>query len=150
MAALMMAVVGVLIFSVLLVGDMSLLPADASTAVPWGLVIRYGVAMAIGGALAGAALAGMFGRAGVGGWLLSLLAGAIASVVAGLLGSAVGLAPDLLRDGFQTGDLIAVGFGAFLAPIALIESWGHLAVWVGLIALTHLLCGKARRPRQPA
>jgi hypothetical protein len=150
MAALMMAVVGVLIFSVLLVGDMSLLPADASTAVPWALVIRYGVAMAIGGALAGAALAGMFGRAGVGGWLLSLLAGAIASVVAGLLGSAVGLAPDLLRDGFQTGDLIAVGFGAFLAPIALIESWGHLAVWVGLIALTHLLCGKARRPRQPA
>jgi hypothetical protein len=150
MAALMMAVVGVLIFSVLLVGDMSLLPADASTAVPWALVIRYGVAMAIGGALAGAALAGMFGRAGVGGWLLSLLAGAIASIVAGLLGSAVGLAPDLLRDGFQTGDLIAVGFGAFLAPIALIESWGHLAVWVGLIALTHLLCGKARRPRQPA
>jgi hypothetical protein len=150
MAALMMAVVGVLIFSVLLVGDMSLLPADASTAVPWALVIRYGVAMAIGGALAGAALAGMFGRAGVGGWLLSLLAGAIASVVAGLLGSAVGLAPDLLRDGFQTGDMIAVGFGAFLAPIALIESWGHLAVWVGLIALTHLLCGKARRPRQPA
>jgi hypothetical protein len=147
MAALMMAVVGVLIFSVLLVGDMGLLPADASTAVPWSLVLRYGIAMAVGGALAGAALAGMFGRAGIGGWTLSLLGGAIASVVAGLLGSAVGLAPDLLRDGFQTGDLIAVGFGAFLAPIALFESWGHLAVWFGLIALTHLLCGKARRPR---
>ena len=37
MAALMMAVVGVLIFSVLLVGDMGLLPVDASTAVPWSL-----------------------------------------------------------------------------------------------------------------
>ena len=143
----MMAVVGVLVFSVLLVGDMSLLPADSSVAVPWALVFRYGVAMAIGGALAGAALAGLFGRRGIGGWLLSLLGGAIASVVAGLLGSAVGLAPDLLRDGFQTGDLIAVGFGGVLAPIALAESWGHLGVWLGLIALTHILCGKARRPK---
>jgi hypothetical protein len=142
----MMAVVGVLVFSVLLVGDMSLLPADASVAVPWALVIRYGVAMAIGGALAGAALAGLFGHRGIGGWLLSFVGGAIAAVVAGLLGSAVGLLPDLLRDGLQTGDLIAVGFGGVLAPIALLESWGHLAVWLGLIALTHILCGKSRRP----
>jgi hypothetical protein len=150
MAALMMAVVGVLVFSVLLVGDMSLLPADASTAVPWVLVIRYGVAMAIGGALAGAGLAGLFGRAGLGGWLLSLVGVAVASIVAGFLGSAVGLAPDLLRDGLQPGDMIALGFGAFLAPIALFESWGHIAVWFGLVALTHLLCAKARQPHAPA
>jgi hypothetical protein len=149
-AALMMAVVGVLVFSVLLLGDIGLLPSDRSTAVPWSLVIRYAVAMAIGGALAGAVLADLFGRAGVGGWLLSLLGGALASVVAGFLGSAVGLAPDLLRDGLQPGDLIAIGFGAFLAPIALLESWGHLAVWFALVALTHLLCAKARRPRQSA
>jgi hypothetical protein len=150
MAALMMAVVGVLVFSVLLVGDIGLLPADGPTGVPWALVVRYAIAMAIGGALAGVVLAGLFGRAGIGGWLLSLVGGAVASIVAGFLGSAVGLAPDLLRDGLQPGDLIAVGFGALLAPIALFESWGHLAVWVGLVALTHLLCARARRPRLPA
>ena len=70
-SALMMAVVGVLIFTVLLVEDVGLLPQDASASLPWGLIGQYAVAMAMGGALAGALLSGLFGRGGAGGWFLA-------------------------------------------------------------------------------
>jgi hypothetical protein len=142
--ALMMALVGALIFTVLLVEDVGLLPQGVSATLPWALIAQYALAMAVGGALAGALLSGLFGRRGAGGWLLAALGGIVASIVAGLLGSAVGLLPSLLRDGFDMGDLIAVGFGATLAPIALIGNPLRLAVWVALIVLTHLWCQRIR------
>ncbi|MGI1662130.1 hypothetical protein ACRDNQ_07810 [Palleronia sp. KMU-117] len=149
-SALMMALVGVLIFTVLLVEDVGLVPQEATASLPWKLITQYAAAMAVGGAVAGALLSGLFGKRGVGGWLLAAVGGIVASTVAGLLGSAVGLLPSLLRDGFDMGDLIAVGFGAALAPIALIGNPLRLAVWVLLIALTHLWCQRIRHQSQVA
>lgn len=140
----MMALTGASLFIAFMLEDLSGLNADQAAALPRSLVLRYILAMAIGGALAGWLLAGLFGRRGLRGWLLALLGGILTALIAGLLGSAVGLLPDLLADGFSMGDLIAVAFGLFVFPLALAGQPLLFALWLALLALTHLWARRAR------
>jgi len=145
----MMAVMGAAFFFVFLLEDVADPARNAWSDLPWALILRYILAMGIGGALAGAALAGLFGRRGVAGWLLAALAGLVVVAVTGLLGSAVGLLPDLLADGWQMKDLIPIGFGLLVLPLALINNPLVLVIWLVLLAVTHLWAGRRRRPGHP-
>ena len=69
----MMALTGASLFIAFMLEDLSGLAADQSAALSRMLVLRYILAMAIGGALAGWLLAGLFGRRGLRGWFLALL-----------------------------------------------------------------------------
>lgn len=143
---LMMALVGAMFFFVFIAEDITNMTDLEWADLPWGLILRYVLAMGAGGALAGALAAGLFGRAGLLGWLLALLGGVIAVVLAGLMGSAIGLLPDLLRDGWQTADLIPVLFGLLVVPMAAAGEPLVGAALIGLIALTHFLARRRRRP----
>ncbi|WP_111429692.1 hypothetical protein [Rhodobacteraceae bacterium DSL-40] len=144
----MMALTGASLFIAFMLEDLSGLAPDQSAALSRMLVLRYILAMAIGGALAGWLLAGLFGRRGLRGWFLALLGGIVTALIAGLLGSAVGLLPDLLADGFSMGDLIAVAFGLLVFPLALAGQPLLLALWLILIGLTHLWARRARDLRR--
>jgi hypothetical protein len=143
----MMAITGASFFAILVAEDVAGLAGDVRADLPWGLILRYLVAMAAGGAAVGALLAGWFGRRGIAGWLLALLAGVVCSCVAGLLGSAVGLLPDLLSDGWHTADAIPIAFGLLVVPLALIDQPVFLLLWLALVAATHLLALRVRRAR---
>ncbi|MEP1201132.1 hypothetical protein [Tateyamaria sp.] len=104
-----------------------------------GLIVRYFMAMGLGGAVAGYALSNLFGRSGLLGWVLAAMGGILVATFAGLLGSAIGLLPDLLSDGFQTPDILAVSAGALVLPLALIGWPTLLPIWIGLIFLVHIL-----------
>ncbi len=65
-------------------------------------------------------------------------------MIAGLLGSAMGLLPDLLRDGWQSADIIPILFGLAVLPLAFVGKPLLLAGWLGLIALTHVWARQAR------
>jgi hypothetical protein len=140
----MMALIGAVFFFAFLledvVGRSSVVWAD----LPWAVILRYVVAMVIGGALAGWLLAGSFGRRGVAGWLLALLGGALATTIAGLLGSAFGLLPDLLADGWEMADLIPIGYGLAVLPLAFAGVPLLSLAWLVLVALTHVLAKRAR------
>lgn len=143
-ATVMMAVVGAVFFSIFLLEDVGETGLVASE-LPWALVLRYVLAMGLGGGLAGWLLAGLFGRGGVSGWVLALVGCALATMVAGLFGSAVGLLPDMLADGWETSDLIAIGFGLAVLPLAFAGQPLVLAAWLALTILTHLWVRRARR-----
>lgn len=139
-----MALAGCLLFCAFLLEDAVEISAVDWAALPWGLIARYIVAMALGGALAGWLAGGLFGRAGLVGWLLSGLGAVLAAVSSGLFGSFFGLMPDMLRDGLQLGDAIAVGFGALVLPLA---AYGHpwlLLGWLLLVVLAHLWACRQR------
>jgi hypothetical protein len=142
--AMMMALTGAAFFFVFLLDDLSRLDSWADA--PWGLILRYIAAMGIGGAIAGALFAVLFGRRGVLGWILAAIGGVLASALAGMFGSAVGLMPDLLRDGWQMGDLIPIAFGLAVVPLAFADWPAIFVAWVAMMALTHLLARRARRP----
>jgi hypothetical protein len=146
-AALMMAVTGAGFFFIFLLQDVRGGVVDWST-LPRGLVIRYVVAMGIGGGLAGWLLAGLFGRGGVLGWVLALVGGILATLFAGLLGSAAGLLPDVLADGWQTADLIPILYGIAVVPLTLFTRPFLLVVWLALIVVTHLWARQARVERR--
>lgn len=140
----MMGLAGALFFFAFLLED---LPSGGEIdwgGLPWGLILRYVVAMGLGGALAGLVLAGMFGRRGVAGWVLALLAGLLAALVAGMFGSAIGQLPDQLVDGFQMAELIPVAFGLLVIPLSFAGQPLLPVVWLVLIFATHLW---ARRHR---
>ena len=140
----MMALAGALLLFALLFTDFSDLAASDPAQLPWGLMLRYMVAMAIGGALAGSLLAGLFGRSGLSGWLLALIGGLIASIVAGVVGSFIGQLPDLISGGWQTGMSVAIASGALVLPLALF-GWPHLVVvWAAIVAGTHLWVRRRR------
>ena len=140
----MMALIGAGLFFVLLAGDLPGRESAEWDDLPTRLVVRYIVTMALGSAAAGWLLAGLFGRRGVGGWLLALVGAVVATMVAGLLGSALGLLPDLLRDGWQSADIIPILFGLAVLPLAFVGKPLLLAGWLGLIALTHVWARQAR------
>ena len=71
-------------------------------------------------------------------------------MVAGLLGSALGLLPDLLRDGWQMSDLVPILFGLAVLPLAFVGKPLLLVAWLGLIALTHVWARQARAARAVA
>ena len=146
----MMALVGAGLFFVLLAGDLPGRGAAEWDDLPRGIVLRYILTMALGSAAAGWLLAGLFGRRGVAGWLLALLGAVAATVVAGLLGSALGLLPDLLRDGWQMSDLVPILFGLAVLPLAFVGKPLLLVAWLGLIALTHVWARQARAGRAVA
>jgi hypothetical protein len=143
--ALMMALTGAMFFFVFLAEDLNALTEAERANLPVGLILRYVVAMGLGGALAGALLAGMFGRRGVLGWVLAGLGGILVTLVAGMLGSAVGMLPDLLADGWQMADLIPILFGLLVLPLAMAGKPFVAIVWLALIVATHVLAGRARR-----
>ena len=86
----MMALIGAGLFFVLLAGELPGRESADWDDLPTGIVVRYIVTMALGSAVAGWLLAGLFGRRGAAGWLLALLGAVAATMVAGLLGSALG------------------------------------------------------------
>ncbi len=143
--ALLMALVGAMFFFVLVAEDMRNMTETEWADVPAGLITRYIVAMGLGGAAAGWLLAGLFGRGGIGGWALAAIGGVLATLAAGMLGSAVGMVPDLIADGWQMSDLIPIGVGLLVIPLSLVGQPLVAAAWVGLIALTHVMAGRARR-----
>jgi len=141
----MMALTGALFFFAFLLEDV---PAGSDvdwTGLPWVLILRYILAMGIGGALAGLVLAGLFGRRGVSGWILALIAGIVATLFAGLLGSAVGLLPDLLADGWRINDLIPIAFGLLVIPLSFAGQPVLPAIWLVLILATHIWARRLRR-----
>ncbi|QJF51196.1 hypothetical protein [Roseobacter ponti] len=141
---LTLALASMLLFLALVFEDIGELAAANWSELPLGLIVRYAVAMGIGGAVAGYVLAGLFGRQGITGWCLAMTAGVLVATFAGLLGSAIGLAPDLLSDGYQTRDIVAIGAGALVFPLAVIGWPVLLPVWIVLIARAHMLARRRR------
>ncbi len=141
----LMALASATLFAVLLFEDMGDLFSTVWSEVPWGLVLRYLVSMAVAGAVVGAALSRLFGRQGVFGWLLAILAGVIVATVSGILGSLIGGLPDILARGFQPGDWIAISAGAMVLPFA-VADWPSLgAVWLALLVVTHIWTKRLRQ-----
>lgn len=144
LASALMAVSSALLFTVFVFEDLNALLDTSWSDVPWGLVLRYVLSMGAAGALVGAVLAGVFGRGGIAGWALSIAGGIVAATVAGLLGSFFGLLPGLLSRGIGTGDMIAILAGGLVLPFTVAE-WPIVgALWLALVALTHVSIRKLR------
>ncbi|MGI9366562.1 MAG: hypothetical protein ACR2O8_15370 [Rhizobiaceae bacterium] len=133
-----MALLGVILFVTVVHNDLAALSASRSANAPTGLIIRYALAMAIGGALAGFALSRLFGRTGVLGWIWALIAGILATIGSGLIGGLFGRLPELLSDGFQAGDLIAVAAGTLILPFALGDDVWLAILWLAMILAAHV------------
>ena len=142
--AAVLALASLVLFLALVFDDIGELANADWSNLPLGLITRYAVAMALGGAVAGYALSGLFGKSGAPGWALALFAGFLVSTLSGVLGSAFGLAPDLLSDGYQTSDLLAIGAGALVLPLAMVGWPILLPIWLALVATAHVLAGKRR------
>lgn len=139
-----MALVGALFVYFLIEEDVRNLSQVSWSDLDAGIVARYVAAMLIGGAVSGWLFAGLFGRGGAVGWVLVAIGGVLATLLAGLLGSAIGRLPDLLADGWNMSDLLAVGAG-LLVPVLAIAGQTHVAfLWIALIVLAHLLARRAR------
>ncbi len=144
-AALMMALLGAFLFVAVVMQDIRRHPEIAPGDFPWGLMIRYFIAMILGGALSGFVFSGLFGRSSIFGWLLSFLSGVIAAAFSGLIGSAIGLLPDMIADGLSTGELIQIGAGLLVLPFSIAEKpWLAIPV-VALLLVTHVWCRSARQ-----
>ena len=138
------AVVGILalasmvLFLVLVFEDVRAFQDANWRQLPLALVARYAVAMGLAGALVGYLLSGMFGKSGLKGWVLAWLGGLLVATIAGIVGSAVGLLPDLIAGGPRTGAIVAILAGALVLPLALI-GWPILVlIWILLVSLAHI------------
>ncbi|AXI45237.1 hypothetical protein C1J03_03810 [Sulfitobacter sp. SK012] len=141
---IVLALSSMLLFLALVFEDLGeIADADWSN-LPIGLIVRYLIAMGLGGALAGHILSGLFGRTGFLGWLLAIFGGVVTATFAGMVGSAIGLAPDLFLDGFQTRDFVAIGAGALVFPLALIGWPVLLPIWTALVSTAHILARRRR------
>ncbi len=69
----------------------------------------------------------------------------LAAVSSGIFGSLFGLLPDMLHDGFQLGDVIAIGFGALVLPLATVGHPWLLILWLILVVASHLWARRVRR-----
>jgi energy-converting hydrogenase Eha subunit A len=141
----MMALIGALLFGAFVLQDLRSVPRENMADVPWDLVLRYSIAMIVGGALAGIMFCGLFGRRGIIGWCLAMIGGVIASLLSGVLGSVFGLLPELLADGFSPSDVVQVGAGLFVLPLAVAEQPALLLAFFVLVGATHVLCRRARQ-----
>lgn len=144
-ATAMMALTAAVFFFVFVYQDIRNLPQETMGAVPWGLILRYALAMTAGGALAGALFCGLFGRSGILGWLLSFVGGILATSLAGLLGSTIAELPTLLATGWSSAALVPIFSGLLVLPFAVAEQPVLALVLIGLVGLTHVLIGKQRR-----
>lgn len=142
---LMMAITGAAFFFGFLSEDMANLADYQREQVSQGLIIRYIIAMALGGAVSGAAFAGMFGRMTIPGWVLAFLGAVLASLLGGLIGSAIGLLPDMAADGLSLTEVISIGFGLVLIPLAMAGHPAMVGVWAVLMIIAHVWAGRIRR-----
>lgn len=141
---LLLAVASLLLFLALIFEDFGQFAAADWSQLPLGLITRYAISMGLAGAVVGYLLSGMFGKPGLPGWFLALLGGLFVSTLAGLLGSAIGLSPDLVSDGLQIGDFVAIGAGALVLPLAAI-GWPFLIpLWLVLVLTAHLVARSRR------
>jgi hypothetical protein len=139
MVICVLALASLALFLALVFEDFGELAAAEWSELPLGLIARYALAMGMGGALAGYVLYGMFGKSGILGWLVAIAGGVLVATFSGILGSAIGLAPDLLTDGFQARDAVAIAAGALVLPLALL-GWPILVpIWGVLVALAHVV-----------
>lgn len=145
----MMALTGAAFFYGFFTDDMAHIAETQADAVPTSLVIRYIAAMALGGAIAGALFAGLFGWLSIPGWALGLLGAILASLIGGLIGSAIGLLPDLAADGLSLTEVISIGFGLVLIPLAMAGRPFMIAVWLVLMVITQVWAGRVRRGSVP-
>lgn len=140
----MLALVSACVFGVFILQDIRALPDTSTATPPWGLILRYAVAMTTGGAVVGYLLSGLFGRSGIAGWALALLGGLIATSMSSLLGSAFGLLPDLAADGLSTTEIIEIAAGLLVLPLAASEQPVVLLFVIGMVLVTHSWCKRAR------
>lgn len=105
----------------------------------WVFVLETLIGHAAGGFLAGWALAGLFGRRGVAGWLLALLGGVLASLLAGLIGGAVAGVIGMAGGADLVAALILVGAGALVTPLAIAGAPWLGAVWLAAIVGLHIV-----------
>jgi hypothetical protein len=140
----MMDLTGSLHFFAFLLEDTGGVYESTLAEIPFGLILRYIVAMGIGGALAGAIFVGLFGRSGLWGWAVAALGGTISTVVAGALGSAIGLLPDILIRGWSMADMIPIAFGSVMIPLSFVDRPLMFLIWLALLLLTHLWTRTAR------
>ena len=145
----MMALSGAGLFVVFLLEDVVGRDAAQWSDMPWALILRYEAAMTLGGAIAGFLLSGLFGRRGLRGWPLALLGGVMASTLAGLFGSAVGLIPDILSGGWDQGDLVSIASGLAILPLTLIGHPLLFLLWLLLLILTHVWARRTRSTPVP-
>ncbi|WP_171126984.1 MULTISPECIES: hypothetical protein [unclassified Ruegeria] len=144
-ATLVMAVIGASLFLLFLSRDLPGGLGDDWAKQNFGLVIRYVIAMTIGGAFMGFLLAPMFGRSGVGGWVTALVGGLLSTFIAGAFGSFFGLLPDLLSDGWQASDLVSILFGFAVLPLAAAENISSSLIWLVMVIAAHVLSLFERR-----
>jgi len=93
---------------------------------------------ALGGLLAGALLAGLFGRHGVIGWPLALLGGVLATLAAGFAGGLVASAPALLGGTTLAGEGVRIVAATFVTPFAIAGTPWLALVWLAAILALHL------------
>jgi hypothetical protein len=111
----------------------------------WGFVTGTLVFHAAGGAIAGWALAGLFGRTGVAGWALSALGGALASLAAGVLGGAMAGLPALLGGGSAVAGAVRLATAGFVTPLAVAAQPWLGGVWLATILGLHVVTRRLRR-----
>jgi hypothetical protein len=114
------------------------------TAGLWAFAGRTAFGHAAGGFVAGWALAGLFGRGGLPGWALSVLGMILVTVLGGVLGTLAETLPGLLRQGGLMAEIIKIGAGAAITPLAIASLPWLGAVWVGGLAAIHLAARAAR------
>jgi len=112
----------------------------------WAFVTGTLAFHAVGGFVAGWLLAGAFGRRGVPGWALAVVAGALAMLFAGALGGAIAAVPALLGGGATlTGEAIRIGAAALVTPMALAQAPWLGLLWAAAILVLHLSVARLRR-----
>ena len=114
------------------------LRAEETTAAAISGTVILGLCHALGGAIAGYALAGLFGRAGAGGWLVALLGATLATLLGGLLGGgAAALYGVVTGTANFTTEMIRIGLGAVTTPLAIAEGPWLTVVWLAAWGVAH-------------
>ncbi|MFD0980779.1 hypothetical protein [Tropicimonas aquimaris] len=140
--AQMMAVISGLLVLAFIFQDSAAM-ADAQPGLAGAITFQL-VAQALGGFIVGWILAGLFGRPGLTGWMLSLAMGVLATVLAGLLGGIIKSVPRFLSEGFELGELVTVAASALAGPLAFDRNPVLAVIWVGLLLLTHIVAARER------
>ncbi len=110
----------------------------------WAFVTGTLFGHALGGFVAGWLLAGLFGRGRAVGWVLALVGGIVAVLLAGLLGGVVTALPSLVSGGSVVTEAIRVGTSAFVGPLAVAAAPWLGLVWFGGVGALHVAVQKTR------
>ncbi|MEM9248309.1 MAG: hypothetical protein AAGB05_06375 [Pseudomonadota bacterium] len=114
----------------------------------WGFVGSTLVGHALGGAAAGFALAGLFGRPVAVGWALSVVGGLLVALLGGLLGGLFNTIPALLSGASGLEDAIRIGSALLVTPLAIASAPWLGGVWLVAIAGVHLVVRRSRVARR--